>query len=66
MTEILKKIVIYLWFGGCGRLDMTKNIKLREARGISFEDIEETILNDRLHRIEKHPDQEKKPSTLEP
>ena len=39
-----------------------KNILLREIRGVSFEDIEEAVLNDRLHRIEIHPDQEKYPN----
>ncbi|NKQ41627.1 MAG: DUF4258 domain-containing protein [Sulfurovum sp.] len=44
------------------RWNEEKNIILREHRGVSFEDIEEAILNDRLHRIELHPDQEKYPN----
>ncbi len=38
-----------------------KNIKLKLIRGISFEDVEEAILNKNFHRIEIHPDQEKYP-----
>ena len=44
------------------RWNEEKNIKLRLARGVSFEDIEEAILGDRLHSIEMHPDQEKYPN----
>jgi len=44
------------------RWNEEKNIILKEVRGVSFEDIEEAILNDRLHRIEIHPDQEKYPN----
>lgn len=44
------------------RWNEEKNIKLREARDISFEDVEEAILNDYLHRIEVHPKQEKYPN----
>ena len=44
------------------RWNEEKNIKSRLARGVSFEDIEEAILNDRLHRIEMHPDQVKYPN----
>lgn len=44
------------------RWNEEKNIILKEVRGVSFEDIEEAILNDRLHRIEIRPDQEKYPN----
>ena len=44
------------------RWNEEKNIKLRLARGVSFEDIEEAILDDHLHSIEMHPDQEKYPN----
>ncbi len=44
------------------RWNEEKNIILKEHRGVSFEDIEEAILNDRLHRIEIHPDQKKYPN----
>jgi len=44
------------------RWNEEKNILLIKVRGVSFEDIEEAILNDRLHRIEIHPDQEKYPN----
>ena len=44
------------------RWNEEKNIKLRLARGVSFEDIEEAILHDGLHRIEMHPNQEKYPN----
>ena len=44
------------------RWNEEKNIKLRLGRGVSFEDVEEAILNDSLHSIEIHPDQEKYPN----
>jgi len=44
------------------RWNEEKNIKLKLIRGISFEDVEEAILNENFHRIEIHPDQEKYPN----
>ena len=44
------------------RWNEEKNIKLKLIRGISFEDVEEAILNENFHRIETHPDQEKYPN----
>jgi hypothetical protein len=39
-----------------------KNSKLELIRNISFEDVEEAILNGNFFRIEIHPDQEKYPN----
>ena len=44
------------------RWNEEKNIKLKLIRNISFEDVEEAILNDSFYRIEMHPDQEKYPN----
>ena len=44
------------------RWNEEKNIKLRLIRGISFEDVEEAVLNGNFLRIEIHPDQEKYPN----
>ncbi len=44
------------------RWNEEKNIKLKLIRGISFEDVEEAILNENFHHIEIHPDQEKYPN----
>lgn len=43
------------------RWNEEKNIKLKLVRDISFEDVEEAILNNSFYLIEIHPDQEKYP-----
>jgi len=44
------------------RWNEEKNSKLKLIRKISFEDIEEAILNANYYHIEIHPDQEKYPN----
>jgi len=44
------------------RWNEEKNAQLRLIRGVSFEDIQEAILDGRVHRIEIHPNQEKYPN----
>lgn len=44
------------------RWNEEKNTKLKLIRKISFEDVEEAILNGNFYHIEIHPDQEKYPN----
>ena len=44
------------------RWNEEKNTKLKLIRKISFEDVEEAILNGNFYHIQIHPDQEKYPN----